>query len=485
MTVLAEFIQRAEAVVLVYFVGVNSLYGVLLISAAVEMVNSRRRTWQEDKSALLGSAVAPRISMLAPAYNEGPTVAESVRSLLTMRYPNLEIVLINDGSTDDTMDVLLREFDLAPVHPIYQRVVDHMPVSALYRSPSHPGLVVVDKVNGGKADALNAGMNVASGELVCAMDADTLIEPDALLNMIEPFLTDDDVVASGGTIRIANGARVRAGRVLEARVPRRPLVGIQVVEYLRAFLVGRLGWNRLGGNLVISGAFGLFRRDSVLAAGGYAEGSVGEDMELVVRLRRLGLDNGLPHRVIFVPDPVAWTEAPSTTKVLGRQRDRWHRGLSDVVWRNRGLFLNPRYGTLGLAVFPYYVVVELMAPAVELFGLLGLAFGLAFGAIDWEFAGLFFLFAYGYALVLDVLTLVLDELSYSRYSRITDRLRLVMWACLGSIGYRQLTVYWRLRGLTKFFRKQTDWGTMTRTGFDTAPPPDVDSKARSGQTRTG
>lgn len=485
MTVLGEIIQRAEVVVLFYFVGVNSLYGVLLISATVEMIGSRRRSWRQDKSALLGSAVAPRISMLAPAYNEGRTVAESVRSLLTMRYPNLEIVLINDGSTDDTMDVLLREFDLAPVHPIYRRVVKHMPISGIYRSPSHPGLVVIDKVNGGKADALNAGMNVASGELVCAMDADTLIESDALLNMVEPFLTDDEVVASGGTIRVVNGARVRAGRVLEARVPRQPLAGIQVVEYLRAFLVGRLGWNRLGGNLVISGAFGLFRRDSVLAADGYAEGSVGEDMELVVRLRRLGLEKGLPHRVMFVPDPVAWTEAPSTMKVLGRQRDRWHRGLSDVVWRNRGLFLNPRYRTLGLAVFPYYVVVELMAPVVELFGLLGLGFGLAIGAIDWEFAALFFLFAYGYALVLDVLTLVLDEVSYSRYRRMTDRFLLLLWAALGSVGYRQLTVYWRLRGLAKFFRRQTDWGTMTRTGFDMSQRPGVDSKKSSGQTKAG
>ena len=482
MSALADILQRAEVVVLVYFIGVNTLYAVLLVSATVDMVASRRRSWQADKSALLGSAVAPRISMLAPAYNEGRTVAESVRSLLTMRYPNLEIVLINDGSTDETMDVLQQEFDLAPIHPVYRRVVEHMPIMAIYRSPAHPGLVVVDKENGGKADALNAGINIASGELVCAMDADTLIEPDALLNMVEPFLTDDDAVASGGTIRVVNGARVRNGRVVEARVPRRPLAGIQVVEYLRAFLVGRLGWNRLGGNLVISGAFGLFRRESVLAANGYAEGSVGEDMELVVRLRRLGLENGLPHRVVFVPDPVAWTEAPSTLKVLGRQRDRWHRGLSDVVWRNRRLFLNPRYGTLGVAVFPYYVLVELMAPVVEVFGLLGLAFGLAYGAIDWEFAGLFFLFAYGYALVLDVLTLVLDELSYSRYNRMSDRLLLLVWAALGSMGYRQITVYWRLRGLIKFFRKKTDWGTMTRAGFDPAQPLAVDSKDLPDQT---
>jgi len=381
MALLHGVLQRVESVILAYFLLVNSFYAVLLASAAWEMRSYRLRSWQEGQSWLLGSPVAPRISMLAPAHNEGPTVAESVRSLLTLRYPKLEVVLINDGSTDETMAVMQREFDLVPVHPTYDRQVEHKPVVGLYRSPANPGLVVVDKENGGKADALNAGMNMASGELACAIDADTLIEADALLRMVAPFLTADDVVATGGTIRVANAARVRAGRVLEARVPRQAVAGIQVAEYLRAFLVGRLGWNRLGGNLIISGAFGLFRRASVLDAGGYTEGTVGEDMELVVRLRRRGLDHDLPNRIVFVPDPVAWTEVPSSMKILGRQRDRWHRGLSDVVWRNRGLFLNPRYGSLGLAVFPYYVVVELLAPVVEAFGLVGLALGVVTGTI--------------------------------------------------------------------------------------------------------
>lgn len=475
MAALSTVIQWVESVILGYFLAVNSFYAVLLVSAAWEMCSYRLRSWHEDQAWLLGSPVAPRISMLAPAHNEGPTVAESVRSLLTLRYPNLEVVLVNDGSTDETMAVLQREFDLVEVHPAHRRLVDHKPVVGLYRSPANPGLLVVDKENGGKADALNAGMNVASGDLVCAIDADTLIEADALLRMVAPFLSRADVVATGGTIRVANAARVHAGRVLEARVPRQALPGIQVAEYLRAFLVGRLGWNRLGGNLIISGAFGLFRRDSVLAAGGYTEGTVGEDMELVVRLRRRGLDNGLPHRIVFVPDPVAWTEVPSSFKVLGRQRDRWHRGLSDVIWRNHGLFLNRRYGTLGVAVFPYYVVVELLAPVVETFGLVGLALGLATGSLDWDFAVLFLLLAYGYGLVLDVLTLLLDEFSYRRYHRVRDRLLLLLWAALGSVGYRQCTVYWRLRGIRKFLQKKTDWGTMTRTGFQTSAGPEPEA----------
>lgn len=474
MSLLYAVFLRVESLILVYFLAVNSFYAVLLVSAVWEMRSYRLRSWHEDQSRILGSAVAPRISMLAPAHNEGPTVAESVKSLLTLRYANLEVVLVNDGSTDDTMEVLRREFDLVTVHPTYHHVVDHKPVVGLFRSPTNPGLLVVDKENGGKADALNAGMNLASGQLACVIDADTLIESDALLRMVAPFLTGDDVAATGGTIRVANGARVRSGRVLEARVPPQALAGIQVAEYLRAFLVGRLGWNRLGGNLIISGAFGLFRRDLVLASGGYTEGTVGEDMELVVRLRRLGLDNGLPNRVIFVPDPVAWTEVPASMKVLGRQRDRWQRGLSDVVWRNRGLFFNPHYGSLGLVVFPYYVLVELLAPVVEAFGLVSVVVGLATGTLDWAFAGLFFLVAYGYAMVLDVATILMEEVSFRCYHRMRDRLWLLAWAALGSFGYRQCTVYWRLRGMKKYLQKRTDWGTMTRTGFqgsgDTDPP---------------
>ncbi|MEX2588049.1 MAG: glycosyltransferase family 2 protein [Actinomycetota bacterium] len=468
MAAVNDFLLKGEWLILVYFLGVNSFYGLLLVSSALELRRHRRRFWQEDYSQLLSSAVAPRISILAPAYNEAATVTQSVKALLTLRYPNLEVVLINDGSSDTTMEVLIRDFELIAVHPVYHRVVQHKPLVGYYRSQANPRLVVADKVNGGKADALNAGMNIAQGDLACAIDADTIIEPDAMLRMVQPFLVDDQVVGTGGTIRVANSAVVKSGRVLEARAPHRPLIGIQVMEYLRAFFVGRLGWNRLGGNLIISGAFGLFRRDSVLAAGGYMEGTVGEDMELVVRLRRLGHEKRLHNRIVFVPDPVAWTEVPSTLKVLGRQRDRWHRGLSDVLWRNRGLFLNPRYGVLGLMVYPSFVLVELLAPVIEAVGLIGLGVGIGTGGVAWEFAVLFFLVAYGYAVVLDVLTLLLEELSYRRYRRLRDRLWLLLWAAMGAVGYRQLTVYWRLRGIWKFLRGKTDWGHMARTGFRTS-----------------
>ncbi len=316
--------------VFAYFLVVNGWQTALLASATMSMRRHRQQVWEEDRVGLLGSAVTPKISALAPAYNEEANVAESVHALMMLQYPALEVVLINDGSKDSTLEVLIRTFDLYPIHPIFRNQVQSQPVRGLYRSKIHPQLLVVDKENGGKADALNAGLNCATGELVCAIDADTLIEPDALLRIVRPFLTDENVVAAGGTIRVANGSRVAHGRVIDARVPRGLLAGCQTVEYLRSFLFGRLGWNSLGGNLIISGAFGLFRRESVLEVGGYVHDTVGEDMELIADLRRQGQERGTASRVDFVPDPVAWTEVPESLRVLGRQRDRWHRGLTDV-----------------------------------------------------------------------------------------------------------------------------------------------------------
>lgn len=456
---------RLEWVSLAYLVLVNSLYAVLLLSASWAMLWHARQMREANLWRVLGSKVAPRISMLAPAYNEAATIGESVRALLTLYYPNLEVVVVNDGSKDTTFAVLQEQFNLVPIHPIYRRQIDTKPVRGLYRSRRHPNLLVIDKDNGGKADALNTGLQLATGELVCAMDADTLIEPDALLRMIRPFFLKRDVLAAGGIIRVVNNSMNQSGRVVVPHAPRRALVGFQVVEYLRAFLFGRLGWNLLGGNLIISGAFGLFRREAVIAANGYAHDTVGEDMELVLRLRRHGYERHGPHQVAFIPDPVAWTEVPESLRVLGRQRDRWHRGLADALWRHRRLLFNPRYGAMGLVVYPYFIFVELIAPLVEALGLCGALVGLLLGVLNGPFAVLFFLSAYGYGLVLTVYTLVLEEMNFHRYEGMRDRWWLLLWALLENFGYRQLTVVWRLRGFYKFWRGRMEWGAMERRGF--------------------
>jgi cellulose synthase/poly-beta-1,6-N-acetylglucosamine synthase-like glycosyltransferase len=465
----AEFVLTAlQWFVLGYFLIVNAFLILLLAMATVDLRRQRLDVWQEGRWRLLGSDVAPVISILAPAHNEQATVTESVRSLLTLRYPSLEVVLVNDGSSDATLETLQRDFDLVAVHaaPIRRRL-ETQPIRALYRSRRTPALVVVDKENGGKADALNAGLVVASGELACAIDADTIVEPDALQRMIRPFLLEDDVVAAGGTLRVVNGSEVHAGRVTRERAPRRFIPGVQAVEYLRAFLAGRVGWNRLGGNLIISGAFGLFRREAMIEAGGYRHDTVGEDMELVVRMRRLARERGGPDQIVFVPDPVAWTEVPRRLRVLARQRDRWHRGLADVIERHRRVILNPRYGAMGLVVAPYFLFVELLAPVVELVGVLVAVIGLPLGIIDVSYALLFLLVAYGLGLVLTTLTLALEEWTFCGYGGLRDRLVLLGFGALESIGYRQLTAFWRVRGLVRHWRGHAEWGTMEREGFRT------------------
>lgn len=460
-----QLLVWGQFVVIAYFLVVNGWYMLLLISSLLEMRRHMVLIADESRHLLLSSTLSPTISILAPAFNEEATIEGSLRALLALQYPNLELIVISDGSRDNTIQVLIERFDLVPVKTIYEQRVKTKPVRSLYRSSTYPALVVVDKENGGKADALNVGLSFAKGELVCAMDADTLIEADGLQRMVRPFLYATDVVATGGTIRVVNGSEVKFGRVIRTRVPTKALAGIQVVEYLRAFLFGRLGWNRLGGNIIISGAFGLFRRESVLSAGGYLHDTVGEDMELVLRLKRLSYERGGPGRIAFVPDPVAWTEVPESLKVLGRQRDRWHRGLADVLWRHRRMAFNPRYGVTGIVVYPYYAFVELLAPVFEAVGLISLAVGLFLGIVDWNFAALFYLTAYGLGTALTAFTLILEDISFHRYDTFRDRILLLSWAVLENLGYRQITVYWRLRGLWKFLRGKKDWGAMERKGF--------------------
>ena len=460
-----SLLEGVQGTILVYFLAVNAFLLLLLGLSALDLRRHRALGWLAEIDDLRSSPLAPRISVLAPAYGEESTIVESTRSLLALAYPQLEIVVINDGSRDATLDVLREAFALEPVLPVYRRTIETAPVLGIFRSRDAPNLVVVDKANGGKADALNCGLCVASGELVCAIDADTIIEPDALLHMVRPFLEDEDVVAAGGTIRPVNGAQVKAGRVVHPGSPRKPIAALQAVEYLRAFLPGRVGWNRLGGNLIISGAFGLFRRVPTLAIGGYEEDTVGEDMELVARLRRHGHETDGPRRVQFVPDPLAWTEVPEDLGALGRQRDRWHRGLADVLWRHRATMLRPRYGTLGMVAMPVFVLVELLSPVIEAAGLLLLLAEALVLGLDGQFAVLFLLVAYVLGVVLTVTTILLDEFTYRSFGAARERLRLLAWAFVEPLGFRQLTVFWRLRGLVGWLRGSRDWGEMARAGF--------------------
>jgi cellulose synthase/poly-beta-1,6-N-acetylglucosamine synthase-like glycosyltransferase len=468
----ATFITPINRVVLAYFLALGLFYLVLYISAAVDMRKYLRQVRVERYREILSSEIAPTISMLVPAHDEESTIIESIRALLTLAYPRLEIVVIDDGSTDDTLSLMKSTFDLLPIRPIYDNCVPTKVVHGIYRSKQYPNLIVASKENGGKADSLNAALNISRGELVCAVDADTIIDPDGLRRLVRPFIRSSDVVGAGATIRVANGCTVTHGRLASERGPHRALAGIQAVEYLRAFLFGRPGWNRLGGNLLISGAFGLFRRQSLIDINGYVK-TVGEDMELVVRLRRHAYETGQPGLVEFVPDPVAWTETPTSFKQLRRQRERWQRGFTDTMWRHRRVLMNPRYRMLGMVVFPAFFLFEWLAPIVEAIGLVLVPIGLVLGEVTKLFAILFFSLACGFGILLSMLALLLEELSFRRYGRMRDRALLVVWAVLENVGYRQLTVSWRLRGVLSYVRGKKSWGAMERKGFKTSKEKEI------------
>src|SRR5207253_1233371 len=403
-----------------------------------------------------------------PAHNESATIEASVTAILTLEYRNFEIIVVNDGSKDDTLERLRNAFDLYEVPRTYPETIATKPLRALYRSRTRTRLLVLDKENGGKADSLNAAINASRFPLVIAVDADTLIEPDALLRLTRPFLLGRHIGAVGGTVRVANGCMVKDGRVTDARVPGRFLPGVQVVEYLRAFLFGRLGWNRLGGSLVISGAFGLFRKEYLTAIGGYRTASVVEDLDLVVRLHRYLRQHKRRDDIPFIPDPVAWTEVPESGRILSRQRERWHRGLVAAMWEYKGMLFNPRYGRVGLIAVPFFTLGETLAPVVEVVGYLVTVVGFALHIISLPFALLFLLVAWGYGMLLSFWAVVLEEVSFRRYKRVGDLLRLIAYATLETFGYRQRTVWWRLKAFWFVLRQRRSWGEMTRKGFDSA-----------------
>ena len=452
-------------IVLFYFIALHVVYLWTSFFAFGALRRYSLRMKSLDLSDLITTAWAPPITLIAPAFNEEATCVESVRSLLTLEYREYDILVVNDGSADGTLERLTEAFNLYPASRVATAELESAEVRQVFRSRRHPNLWVIDKENGGKADALNAGLNYCQTLLFCAMDADSLIEPEALIRIVRPFLEDATTVAAGGLLRIANGCKVSQGRVIEVGMPKSFLAQLQVLEYLRAYFLGRMGWDALDATLVISGAFGIFKRSVVVEAGGYATDTVGEDMELVVRLHRHCRENDIPYRIHFVPDPVAWTECPESLAVLGRQRDRWQRGLFQSLTRHRTMLLNPKYGRAGMLAFPYFFFLEMMGPVIELMGYVSFTITVLAGRAEWPFVVAFLAVAIILGAALSLSSVALEELSFRRYPRLADLMRLFSLALLENFGYRQLSVWWRLKGTLSALRGVEGWGQMTRKGF--------------------
>ncbi|GAA3383741.1 glycosyltransferase family 2 protein [Cryptosporangium minutisporangium] len=468
-------------VVFWYFLAINTSYLILIVIAAVEFTQYLRRQAYDGREETYVSPLTAPVSILVPAYNEELNIVSAVQAMLALRYPVFEVVVIVDGSTDQTLARLIEAFDLVPtVQVIPDDVPTRSPILASYTPRAgSPALTVIHKVNGGRADALNTAINAARHPLVCMVDADSILDPDALLAVAQPF-SDDPLraVATGGVIRVVNGCTVRAGRITEVRTPRAWLPRIQIAEYLRAFLLGRTGWSKVDGLLVISGAFGLFRRDVVVAVGGLDADSIGEDAELVVRLHRQLRREKKPYRISFVGEPVSWTEVPSTRAVLGRQRRRWQRGLIDILVKYVTMIGNPRYGRIGTVALPYFLLFEAIAPLVELLGIVVVPIGLLLGVIDPGFALQLLLVAYGYAILVTLTAIAVEEFAFHRYRHWRDLGVITLAAILENFGFRQLTAWWRVQGVYQAVRRtKTDWGVMTRQGFDNTSADAADAAA--------
>ena len=466
------FVRVLEIAILVYFSVVNVSYLAFTVVAFVDLISYRWRVWRGELRSVLAETAAKPMSILVPCHDEERTVVATLSSLLALGYPEYEVIVINDGSTDGTLEVLRREFDLVAMPDAVRVQVPSRPIRTVYRSTTHPDLVVVDKERGGKSDALNAGINVSRFPLYCGIDADSVLEADALLHVGRLMELEPDVMAAGGIVRVLNGSVIEHGRVAQVRAPRGFLPLIQSIEYVRAFLTGRAAMASLNALMILSGAFAVFRKERVIAAGGYDVSTVCEDLELVVRLHRRADEDDRPGRVVFLPEPICWTQVPSDLGSLMRQRDRWHRGLLETLWMHRRMMFNASYGSRGLIGLPYYLVIEALAPLVETLGYLLLIVLAIAGLLQPWFAIAFLILAVLYGVILSVGALIVDDLLFRRYERLSDILRLIIAGAVEHLGIRQLLTLRRALSFVTVFGRGSrgSWGRIEREPMGGSEP---------------
>lgn len=456
---------------LVFTVLIIGSYIILAIFSSKETIEYLKKNSFVNYKDLLNSRIAPSISIIAPAYNESLNIVENVRSLLSTHYVNYDVIIVNDGSKDDSLEKLIKAYDLEKVeYLINQKVPTQELREGVFKSknPAFDKLIVVDKENGGKADALNCGINISQSKYLACIDVDCLLLEDSLQRMVKPFLeyTDRRVIASGGVIRIANSCKIENGKLLEVNFPDKWLERVQILEYLRSFLLGRMAWARLNGLLVISGAFGLFDKEIAIKVGGYDTKTVGEDMEIIVRMRRYMEEQKLKYKVAYIPDPLCWTEAPDDKKILISQRNRWTRGTIETLKMHKKIGMNPKYGILGLLSFPYWFVFERMAPLIEVTGMLYFLFLVIYQPISWSFVAGLFLLAYLFSLLFSFVAIFTEEFTYHQYKNKGIGFKLILTVFLEPLILHPLVLYAAMKGnYDYYFNKKKKWGVMVRKGL--------------------
>jgi cellulose synthase/poly-beta-1,6-N-acetylglucosamine synthase-like glycosyltransferase len=464
--ILKFFVLNAVFIITVL---IFTTYLILTIYSAISLRKYLRKNSYVDYNSIVASPLAPTISIIAPAFNESETIIDNIRTLLSLYYNNYEVVVVNDGSKDDSLEKIIAAYDLEKVNYYFDYRIPCKRIRGVYKSRnrSFKKLSVIDKANGGKADSLNAGLNVIRNDLVVSIDADSIMEPDALLKLVKPFMESKGkkVIGVGGVIRIANSCDISEGHIQKINLPKKFLPRAQVMEYTRAFLMGRMAWSELDGLLLISGALGMFDREIVIDSGGYSTNTVGEDMELVVRIRRHMSDSGQDYDVVYIPDPLCWTEVPSSVKVLARQRSRWTRGTMETLYKHRKLFFNRKYKKLGLLGYPYWLAFEYLAPIVEFLGICWFLFLVITSRLNWPFFLLLLGFVYFFAVSLSIWSVLFEEVTFHKYEKRRDVLRLVATAFMEPLFYHPMVMLMSIKGNIDKILQRNTWGKMERKGF--------------------
>jgi cellulose synthase/poly-beta-1,6-N-acetylglucosamine synthase-like glycosyltransferase len=465
---MTTFWEVFVAASLIYFVAVNVTYTVLTLVSFLQSSLRVRQAKVAPFDVLSSSSLTPPVSIVIPAFNEEPMIVNSVATALSVEYPEFEVIVVNDGSNDRTLRRLIETFDLEGSEKPYRATLPTSRIRRVYYSRKYPNFYVIDKENGGKADALNAGVNLARYRYICNTDADTIFEKDSLLRIVRPIVRDPRrVVAVGGQVRVGNGFRVKGGEIVSRSLPSALLPTFQIIEYLRTFLGNRVGWSAINAMLLISGAFGCWRRDVLVSVGGFNREITGEDLELNMRFHRVLRKRGEEYAVVSLPDPVCWTEAPEDLSSFYQQRNRWHRVLLESFYAHREMLLNPAFGSVGLLGMPYYLFFEIIGPFMEVLSYLVIlgAFGLGF--IEVETLVLFLLLSIGYTTFLNVAAIIIEEVHYHTYE-FEEIMRLLLIGVMDNLGYRQLTMLIRIVATFDWLSRTKAWGTITRRGYSGA-----------------
>ncbi|HSQ46925.1 MAG TPA: glycosyltransferase [Lutibacter sp.] len=446
-------------------------YVILAIISAIETKEYMMKNSFVNYKEILSSTISPSISIIAPAYNESLNIIENVRSLLSSHYVNYDVIIVNDGSKDDSLKKMIEAYDLVKVNFLINQQIPTKPIRAgVFKStnPAFEKLTVVDKENGGKADALNMGLNISNNQYVACIDVDCLLLENALQKMVKPFLevTEEKVIATGGVIRIANSCIIKNGKLLDVNMPKKLIEKAQILEYLRAFLLGRMAWSRLNGLLVISGAFGLFDKKIAIEVGGYDTNTVGEDMEIIVRMRRHMEEINEKYKVAYIPDPLCWTEAPDNYKTFISQRNRWTRGTIETLRKHRKIGFNKKYKSLGMLSYPYWLFFERLAPVIEVIGIVYFAILMALNEVRWDYAFAFIILAYLFTVLFSLVAIYSEELTYHQYKKKGTGFKLLQISLLEPFVLHPFILYAAIRGnMDYYFNKKKKWGEMTRKGM--------------------